>query len=74
MCCYLCYIQSSNEFLYKPLVRPKITSRLAASTLLLQYKIIILPFSAFHGLFIGGWLALDLLYYHSFLPSLQRVK
>lgn len=74
LCCYLCYIQSSNEFLYKPLVQPKITGRLAANTLLLQYKTIILPFSVFHGLFIGGWLALDLLYYHSFLLSLERVK
>lgn len=74
-CCYLCYIQSSTEFLHNLWCNPN-SCRLATITSLLQNKVSILPLSAFQGLFsrrlaCHGFIVLSFL---SAFSAPQRVK
>lgn len=69
--CYLHYIPNGTEFLYKPLVQSQPRCRLFAEQAIQTQHPCLWVISAFRVLFWGdGWLALDLLYYHSFLLSL----
>lgn len=70
-CCYLCYIQSSTEFLHNLWCNPNSAAGWPLSHCFCSTKSASSLFQPFRVFFLGGWLALDLLYYHSFLLSVH---
>lgn len=70
-CCYLCYVQRSTEFLHNLWCNPNSAAGWPLSHCFCRTKSASSLFQPFRVFFLGGWLALDLLYYHSFLLSVH---